>query len=188
MFDEITMRIPVYYGEPMRELYDNKKLKSVFNYTTQQALGVKREHIFCIGGRAALIDQSKYVTIIHGWGVNLEKDKTADYRRFTHRRKLKVDDFRREITRRMMLWVGTAHILAEGKDVILRIPLIGMGTYLNALKSDAEKAVARMIFADAVIATASAFRDVYVHVCDYDYSLEGDGEGKLDDAEGVIYR
>lgn len=162
-------RVPVYYGQPMRDLYDSSALPEVLGVDPGTILPAKNPVRLAIAGLVPVFDDKNNYTekglmgAIHTYGLNFESKQTSDYKRLVNGDGMLKEEEVTENAKEMyrMIYAAAAK-LAEKANVPkakIRIPLIGLGAYLEALNNDQRQAVATKY--------AEAFIDVHSHAPEY---------------------
>jgi hypothetical protein len=142
----LVTRYPSYYGEDKPELYHPKTVKAVLGYKPSD-LEICPELRYAVAGPAWMRNDQK-LWIVHVWGVNLEDEFTADYARYinadTGRLKRKI--YRTTVRRMVTMMLEGALASEYPGEIIVNVPLIGLGAYLTALNNPKDQAFARKVF------------------------------------------
>ena len=127
----LVYRYSVFFG---RNQGNVEKIKNILGYNPSlKSKQVDTSIRYAIVGKVKTMNY-KEMYVIHTWGINFETKETDDYKRFTHKGRLNETLYAKGIRNMFRLIIKGA--LATCKDKInLRIPLIGMGEYLNSLSS-----------------------------------------------------
>jgi len=160
-------RYPVYYGDAMPTMYDPAKVSSLMGYTPDDSINPLLK--YAVAGPAWMRNMQK-IWLVHTWGVNLEDEDTDDYKHFVYGAKdsetkygakdsaskhpkkhpkagrLKRKRYRRAV-HRMIKGIFEAVLSSEYPgDIIVNIPLMGLGAYLRALERDEDCEFCRSSF------------------------------------------
>jgi hypothetical protein len=142
--EAVTQRVPVFFGKPINNLYDENILNKMFGYSTEKAMLVKRDNPFCIAGTVRILNDSPSfwgcISVVHGWALNFENKITDDYTRFVKDNNMKFAECKTELRARAFLWIRSALEL-HPDGCTLRMPAVGLGAFLTAVQREKEKLV-----------------------------------------------
>lgn len=186
----LTNRFPVYFGKPLWEAFDSRKVKTYFGYDPHKKIIPPRSR-YVIGGEVEVVDENfrplrsakgQSTWILHTWGINLETYSSPDYHRFmTYEDRLKRIAYGIETTSYLTkVMRGVRKIMARtnNKEATLVMPLIGLGAYLNVVWNEEDREFARQTFLGALRDVASRCPGVEILLADYSGVFEGQPSSK----------
>jgi hypothetical protein len=174
--DAWTYRWPVYFGKPMHDMFNAKKLLPVLGYGAHRIEA--RSTRFAVLGEARSMEGKRF-WVNHVWGVNLESGQTTDARKFLDSKgRLRRKAYASEVAVVARLVVdGTMRTLGISrgykKDVLIRMPAVGLGAYLSQVSHSGDRAFARQTFFDAIRHVFDQLPDWVQERCWIEYALYG---------------
>lgn len=159
--EHLLARVPVFYGRPVRSMYDDEALKGLTGCTTAEAMASSSGPVYAIGGRTPVLGRpGHHLHALHGWGLNFEGNTTRDYLRYVKDGRLIAADVKHEVRRRVWLWASAAFDFADANHrARWCLPAIGFGAFLSALPSrSVNEPVLRRAFVDALSHAALSLR------------------------------
>ena len=150
----LLFRYPVYFGEYIKDWINVKKANEVFPYLKEiEDMNIEPSTIYTLG--SLILSKNKWIGMLHTWGINFESTETYDYQHFVHKQKINFSQYEKR-TREMFFTVFRAleKMIERNHNnhndhyerVYLRIPLLGLGSYLAAISSEKEKEMCRKVF------------------------------------------
>lgn len=142
----IELRVPVYFGANKTNTYNEKLYKETFPQLINAPY--KNPQRIVIGGIVSVYNKELTKKIgnmgsLHGYGLNFESTKTADYEKFTDNGKLKIIEAKEELLKLMKLFLkGTTEIMERTnyKKAHVRLPGIGLGYFASQIEDKNELA------------------------------------------------
>lgn len=165
--DEVTKRIPVYFGRTMSDWFSDDSMKAITGATAAEVEATPRTNPFCIVGRARVFGTRAYITVVHGWALNFETNSTDDFVKYNQRLRSGPELALSELARRARLWVGAAaKTVEDGQAVHMRAPAMGLGAYTQALGEERKQILKRLTIT-AFAAAAAEFPNVTVEMMNF---------------------
>ncbi len=169
----LVYRVPVYYGKPETEMFDSSAVERVLGYSVAQHSSVNPEVRYAVCG--PVTSENHVFHVIHTWGVNLESQTTDDYRMYIDPSNDRLIRHLYENTvAEMIKMIMTAATQSRRKGVRIRMPLIGLGAFLNEIPTR-DRSFAYRTFFKSVVKSAEEIlpRDSRVDIVIRDPSTPG---------------
>jgi len=171
VLESLMLRYPVYFGEPMTNYYNSMKVKDCLNYN---CTNLPTHHLkYAIVGPVFTSKSIQKFNVIHVWGINLESRNTNDYPIYVNNNNLNVGLYNNAIKDLFDLIYQSALSTTKNNQLIhIRIPLIGLGAYLNSCPST-DKNLALSIFLNTLVSQLK-YSNIKVYLCIYDTFITND--------------
>ena len=157
----LVLRYPVYYGKPQTNAFSPQRVIQVLGYDpTDLFYFLKNQLRYSIVGPA--VYESKIVPepdnigrmfVASLWGVNLESVNTPDYQVFVDQYGRLKKNLYSEEQKKIAALIRTSikqGFFASGGKIHARVPPIGLGAFLSALKNPEDQNFARQSFIKAL--------------------------------------
>ena len=173
--ESLIYRYPVYMGKPMKDMYNAKRVEAILGYNPNDIGGKYpiKDSEYAIVGPAILhpsvekLLNQKEIWICHVWGPNLESRKTLDYKKYvTYDVALLTPEYERRTQRAFKLICESAKNI---KSTIIRMPAIGLGSFLRECPEEDRKEAMDIFFMAAF--TQSNKYNIRIDICILDTTI-----------------
>ena len=127
-------RVPVYFGKVMKSMFKAPQVEKLLDYEVSDK-SIDQNVRYVIAG-PAYISEKKYISVVHVWGVNLEKKSTYDFKKYVKGKKLRTKLYRSTVCNLLNATFTAAVMQLKNsgrKKAHVRLPLIGLGAFLEAI-------------------------------------------------------
>jgi len=173
VLNSLVLRYPVFYGNPVKGAYSPQLMKDALGYDPSYLPTITPPCYAIMGPAFTSAKEIPKFWVLHTWGVNLENSSTFDAQRFVKNGILNRPAYHEAVYDMLkLIFTGAMHI--EG-PVVIKLPLIGLGAFINACPPrDKEFAIQiffegvvdilTMLRSDQIVVELMVFEESY---CDY---------------------